>query len=252
MSTYSLLNSDHRDLIRFQLPLTACEGITYLQKFNRQVALIALYKHYFPIEWSASTVDLWYCSNQNSLYSDREIEFLTLVDERLFPIDNFIDFFEEEELHLQIPIYPHNINWYELCSEDLNFSEQFIMSLIGCGHSVEDWLSAFGFTPDKLFLSEDINWQLLSELCQQQIEPLSFLYDVISLIDHSTGCIWLDTSFEEYITLPWCQESVDLLTHEWKIAQEYHVKTRQFDEWLDNSTQNCQKVLNLWNQACTQ
>lgn len=247
MSTSSVLASNYRDLATFQLPLAVPKAIHYLRQLDEKVVMLALYKHYFPFEWASSTSPLPHNFDLTNIHF-REQEFINLVNDRLFPLAD-CDWFGDEESCDRITIYPQNLSWYEEEIEDLDFGEQFLLSLIGCGYQTDDWQAAFGFRPNRLIDSESISWQKLDRLCQMQLEPLSFLFDVISLIDRSTGCIWLDITFEEYQDFSWSQSSVNYLATEWQVAQNYHTKMQQLNEWLDKSISNCKKVVKLWNQS---
>lgn len=249
MSINFLLGSSYRDLISFKLPLTAREGLSYLTNLNQKIVLLALYQHYFPNQWASSTGDCFYCSESESLYSDREIEFLTLVNDRLFPIGEVENFLDHDERILEIPLYPQNTDWYDEEFEQLTSTEQFLISVLGCGYNHTDWEQIFGFIPKRLLGNEQISWRKLKQLCQLQIAPLSYLYDVLSLIDHSTGCIWLDIVYENYECLIWDREAVDYLIKHWKIAQNYLAKMEKFDNWLQSSISNRQEVITLWNNA---
>lgn len=247
MSVSPLIASNYRDLATFGLPLAVPEAIHYLQQLDRKVVMLSLYKQYFPLEWASSKFAYSQQLDPSGIQRKEE-EFINLVNDRLFPLAD-LDYFPDEEECQQITIYPQNISWYEEEIQDLNFSEQFLLSLIGCGYQTYDWQATFGFKPNSLAVSESISWQKLDRLCQRQIEPLAFLFDVISLIDRSTGCIWLDITFEEYHVLPWSQSSIDYLAAEWQVAQSYHFKMQQLDEWLDKSIRNCKQVVKLWNNA---
>ncbi|PSB28527.1 hypothetical protein [Chlorogloea sp. CCALA 695] len=249
MPTNSLLSASYRDLTAFKLPLTVQEGLSYLTDLNQKTILLAHYQHYFPYEWASSSVDCLYCSQADSLYSDREIEFLTLVNDRLFPIGEVENFLDRDERTFDIPLYPQNTDWYDVELEQLTTTEQFLISVLGCGYNLLDWQEAFGFTPKKLVDPDVISWQKLDQLCQTQTAPLSYLGDVLSLTDHSTGCIWLDIVYENYESLDWNRESIDYLIEHWTIAQSYLAKMEKLDEWLQKSVTNYEQVIALWNNA---
>ena len=249
MPTNSLLSASYRDLTAFKLPLTIQEGLSYLSDLNQKTILLAHYQHYFPKEWASSPVNCLYHSQTDSLYSDREIEFLTLVNDFLFPIGEVDNFLDCDERTLDIPLYPQNTDWYDVELEQLTATEQFLISVLGCGYELVDWQEAFGFIPKKLLDPDRISWQKLDRLCQIQTEPLSYLYDVLSLIDHSTGCIWLDIVYENYESLIWDRSSIDYLIEHWIIAQGFLAKMEKFDNWLQKSVTNRKKAITLWNNA---
>ncbi len=251
MYSHSLNTTNTWDLARLQLPLTATKGINYLTSLNQKIVLLALYQHYFPNEWASSTASYSPPLPSNSWRSDREIEFLTLVNERLFPIDDCDGYIDGDGYdNFDIPLCPQNKDWSDLSIEELSFAEQFILSLLGYGYdTAEEWLEVFGFIPSNLLNSNFISWEKLSENASLQAEPLSFLYDVLSQIDHSTGIIWLDIGFQELETISWSRESIDLLTEQWQIAKEYIARMQQFEDWLQKDVSNRKKVVQLWNQA---
>ena len=232
----------------YQIPLTVKEGIWYLEELSEQITLLALYKELFPVEWLQSTTPLTQHSHPGD-YSDREVEFLELVNELLFPLEWLEDFRECSERYIEIPIYTQNTNWWDMSLEDLNLTEQFLLSLLGYGHPQEEWILHFGFNPKKLVTVAEVDWEKLYLLCQQASPALSFFYDVLCIIDRSTGCIWLDTTNEFCDSLPWTKESLLHLAEQWEVSQEYWQKIRQFSEWLESSISHRKQVIKLWNLA---
>lgn len=112
-----------------------------------------------------------------------------------------------------------------------------------------NWHEVFGFIPKLLLAPEQVSWQKLDQLCQSKEAPLSYFYDVLSLIDHSTGCIWLDIVYENYESLVWDRSSIDYLIEHWTIAQDYLAKMKKFADWLQASINNRKRVIALWNNA---
>ncbi|MCQ2992462.1 hypothetical protein NLO72_25055, partial [Pseudomonas tremae] len=150
-----------------------------------------------------------------SRYSDRELEFFYLINDRLFPLGEIDNFTDWDERHLEIPIYPQNTDWYDAELEQLTKTEQFLISILGCGYLLRDWLEEFGFEPEELASTDQVDWQELELLCGEQTSPLSLLNDVLTVIDHSTGCIWLDIVWENYECLTWDRKFIDYLTQDW-------------------------------------
>lgn len=232
----------------YKIPFSASEGILYLEQFKQQLALMILYQQMFPDRWASSTTPMFQHSHPG-VYSDREIEFLERVNENLFPLDWLEDFESCQERYFDVPICSVNIDWQEHYIEELDYGLRFLLSLRGDGYAKEDWSEHFGFTPSVLFDGYEIDWDRLEVLSQSAIEPLSYLYDVASIIDHSTGCIWLDWTDEMYEPLPWEQEILVTLAQQWKEAQKYLSKLQQFERWIELSPDNRKQALDLWNQA---
>lgn len=229
----------------YQIPLTATEGNLYLEVLNQKIVLLSLYKQMFPVEWGRSQASLLQRSQAED-YCDRELEFLELVNERLFPLDNWEDFSQRSA---EIPIYPQTASVWEIDLEDLTLGEQFLISLVGEGYSREQWQELFGFIPNHLATGYEIDWQQLEKLSRSAVEPLAYLYDAISMLDRSTGCIWLDITYETYVSYPWTKEVLLDLAREWQIAQQYLLRQQQFEEWIESSVVHRQETIKLWNSA---
>lgn len=236
------------ELKKYKIPLTTSEGILYLEEFNQKLTLLIAYEQTFPYEWASSQVPL--CQHSYpSVYSDREIEFLELVNRNLFEIDWLEDLKQCSERYVEVPIYSLNSDWHDQCIEDLGYAEQFLLSLLGHGYPKSEWLEYFGFTPDVLFDGYEIDWKKLEVLCESAVAPLSFLYDVASITDHSSGCLWIDITQETYESFPWTKEALLYLAQEWLVAQKYLTKLEQFETWVEQSVNHRIDVVNLWNLA---
>ena len=235
-------------LKKYKIPLSVTEGISYLEEFNQKLALLGIYKEIFPIEWASSKTEMMQHSH-NGVYSDREVEFLELVNQKLFPIDELEDFRECGERYAEVPVFPLNSNWLEEWIENLSYAEQFLLSLIGEGYSQSEWLEYFGFEPDVLLSGYSINWKQLEILSQSAREPLSYLYDVVSIIDHSTDCIWIDITYESCDSFPWNKEVLLYLAQQWLEAQKYLTKLQSFEIWIQKTVDNRKKVVELWNKS---
>lgn len=236
------------ELKKYKIPLTTTKGILYLEEFNQKLTLLVAYQQIFPNEWASSQIP--HCQHSYpSVYSDREIEFLELVNRNLFEIDWLEDLKQCSERYVEVPIYSLNSDWYEQGIEDSGYAEQFLLSLLGHGYPKSEWTEHFGFTPDVLFDGYSIDWQQLENLCQSASPPLSFLYDVASIIDHSTGCIWIDMTDQMYESIPWTKEVLLYLGQEWQVAQKYLTELEQFQTWIEQSVDHRIDVVNLWNLA---
>lgn len=236
------------ELKKYKIPFTTSDSILYLEEFNQKLTLLIAYQQTFPSEWASSQVP--HCQHSYpSVYSDREIEFLELINRNLFEIDWIEDLKQCSERYVEVPIYSLNSDWHEQCIEEAGYAEQFLLSLLGEGYTQSEWLQYFGFTPDVLFDGYSIDWQQLETLCQSVPEPLSFLYDVASIIDHSTGCIWIDITDEIYESIPWTKEALLYLAQEWLVAQKYLTKLEQFEQWIEQSVAQRKEVVDLWNLA---
>lgn len=81
----------------------------YLEPIVNTATLLYLYQHFFPDDWRCSTASIY--SNSRQEHSPREMEFLELVNERLFEIEWHIQFSDEQERLMQIPVLPCGMDW---------------------------------------------------------------------------------------------------------------------------------------------
>ena len=232
-------------LKKYQISLSTPEGILYLEELNQKIVLLALYKQMFPYEWASSKASL-IRREQNNVYCEREMEFLELINDRLFQLDCLEDL---SERYTEIPIYPQTACAWEVDLEDLTFTEQFLISLAGEGYSREQWQELFGFIPTDLATGDEIDWEQLEQLSRSAVEPLAYLYDAISILDRSTGCIWLDVTGEIYVSFPWTHEALLHLAQQWQGGQEYLLRQQQFEEWIKSSVNHRRETVKLWNSA---
>lgn len=231
------------DISRFQVPQNIAQAVEELQRLDLASRLLALYRIFFPDEWQASTAP-WLPSHR-SPHSPREVEFFQLASERLFPLaESWLD--EPTPL---IPFVPRDFDWWNCNLEEWEPAEQFLLSLYDRGFWGEEFLEQFGLAPCRILSAEQIDWRQLERLCQNVPPPLSYLYDTLSLIDHTTGSLFLDESWETGLCLEWSEEHLRLLSRHWATAEAIWLKEAELSQWLDRSPENKQAAIDLWNQA---
>ncbi|MBE9224123.1 hypothetical protein IQ264_01370 [Phormidium sp. LEGE 05292] len=235
------------ELRKYQIPLSGGDCFEYLQFLQLQATLLHLYQELFPTQWNNSTTGLFQKSC-SVVYTDRELEFLKLLNS-WFPIEYYDDLEAIEERYEEIPIYPQNFSWWNEDFEQLNPVEQFIISLLGWGYDLEEWESVFGFTPTHITPPEQIDWEKLEQLSLANEAPLQYLYNVVSIIDRSSDCIWIDITDECWESLPWTKENILYLKNQWELAVELSQQMAAFSEWLTVNVEHRYKAFNLWNQA---
>ncbi|MFB2881011.1 hypothetical protein [Floridanema aerugineum] len=154
-----------------------------------------------------------------------------------------------EERYTEIYIYPQNISWWNQTFEELSQVEQFIISLLNWGYEREKWESVFGFSPTYTAKPEQIDWEKLEQLCQTEKPPLQYFSNVISIIDHSSDCIWLDLTDESYESLAWSKENIIYLKSQWEKALKLQQQMAEFSVWFEAKVEHKKAALKLWNQA---
>jgi hypothetical protein len=70
------------------------------------------------------------------------------------------------------------------------------------------------------------------------------------MLTQSTGNIWLDITYEsDIVDSDWKVETIDALREAHTEAKVIMDNYRQFIDWLDQDSQNCVKVVRLWNRC---
>ncbi|KYC34692.1 hypothetical protein WA1_49060 [Scytonema hofmannii PCC 7110] len=240
-----MFNTKIEQIRLYQIPVNLDSSISYLEGLSEQITLLALYQKIFPDEWSESIIPFNSYSNK-SAYTDKELEFLNLVNDNLFPVD-FLEY-DDTERHDEIPIYPKYFDMWEENIDDLELAEQFLISLLGQGYDPEEWEDRFGFTPSYVVQLENIDQDKLENLFSHQEEPLCYFCDTLWMLDKSTENIWIDASTYTNDSLEWSYENILFLAEQWQNATLYLSNCSQLCEWIDE-IDNRQKVVELWNQS---
>lgn len=229
-----------------QVPVSVAQGLDYLTQLRESTVLLSLYKANFPHEWEKSTAS-YFPQVSSCPYSPREVEFLELVNSQLFPLG--LDFFEWEERLSCIPFWSQELDFYQREIEEFEQSQQFLICLYDSAYLQGDWSTHFGINPGSVITAEQINFDKLKQLCSQADEPFSYLYEAISIIDHSTGSIWLDETEESTFYFEWSSSNLSLLAADWLLAENFCQKAELLRLWLKESNQNKIAVIQLWNNA---
>jgi hypothetical protein len=224
---------------------TSERAADYLESMQQRANMLRLYQHYYPEKYLQTTASLAFTKPED--YSEKEIEFLTLVDEQFFPLPLVMTDLERTDY---IPIDPIGTSWYYDEFEELGATEKFLLCLI---HDVssevwDDVESELGkeFPPVVDYISD----QLLRQEAKKARGMLSRLPLAMEMLTQSTDNIWLDMTYESEITdAYWTVEVIDILREAYTEAQTIMKEYREFIEWLDKDSQNCVKVVRLWNRC---
>jgi hypothetical protein len=126
---------------------------------------------------------------------------------------------------------------------------KFLLSVMGSGYSLEYWEEEFGFKPDYIADVENIDFQKLVKICNKLKSPIKYLVNSLSLLDYSTGNIWLDTTYETGYWWEWSEENVLLIADKWQEASTLLNQFKELSDWIEISIANRDKVVKVWNQA---
>ena len=224
---------------------TSERAADYLEAMQQRANMLRLYQHYYPEKYQQTTASPVFVKLED--YSEREIEFLTLVDEQFFPLPLVM---MDLERTAYIPIDSIGTSWYYDEFEGLGATEKFLMCLI---HDIssevwDDVESELGkeLPPVVDYISD----ALLRQEAKKARGMISRLPLAMDMLTQSTDNIWLDMTYESEITdADWTVEVIDILREAYTEAQTIMNEYREFIEWLDKDSQNCVKVVRLWNRC---
>jgi hypothetical protein len=207
--------------------------------------MLQLYQHYYPDEYQQSKASVKVTSLES--YSEKELEFLNLLDEQFFPLPLLL---AESERISYIPVEPLGTSWYYDNFEELGATEKFLMSLIH-GLDNDTWNDLEGeLGQDLPPAASYINYPKLSQEAKKVRGTIALLPIALDMLTQSTGNLWLDISYEnDIVDAHWSAEVIDTLRESYTEAQTILQKYREFIEWLDSDTANCIKVVRLWNKC---
>lgn len=221
------------------------KAVEYIEAIQQRTTMLQLYQHYYPEAYQQSKAS----TNVTSLetYSEKELEFITLLDEQFFPLPLLL---AETERISYIPVEPLGTSWYYDNFEELGATEKFLMSLIH-GLENEPWNDLEEELGRELPPAVSyINYQKLSQAVKKVRGKITLLPTAIDMLTQSTGNLWLDISYEnDIVDAHWTIEVIDTLREAYSEAQEIMQKYREFIEWLEQDTANCIKVVKLWNRC---
>ena len=256
-------------------------AIKYLEQRALRYQLLFLYSYYFPKQFSQSTALIYLdpkIDEEWLKYTERELEFLQLVNDNLFPL-GYLDYLLEEQMYfiepsriLVTPLGMGQLEDYEMSYCDLAIGDKALlpMSILGRenlehwqNHLGEDcyneWFDAeFPSMPpmNEIAHPNNINYKKLRRLCFKAGAPVCYLPITLKLLEQNTNNIWLDedggwTQGMEGTTLDWSIENIDYLHREYLKARRILDAVGYLIDWLENDlTTNFLYIVRIWNQ-CT-
>lgn len=226
--------------------LPAQDAIARLATLADTGRILWLYRRHFPRAYARSTASAQILISQvgECGYSEREKEFFTLVDQHLFPMPDL--FFEESRFDV-IPIYPQGVDWDDDL-EYLRLSLRAGMELIQGEDSPfwAQWLPA-NLRP----IAGDHAWKRFERDCRRAGGLKSLFPQLIELVSHDTGNMWLDISWEMGVQdVNWTEEDMKALTLEWRRARRYLDKLEPLLARIDKHPRYwLTELVRLWNAS---
>lgn len=239
-------------LEEFRFPLTLEDTNRELERYVEAVALLQLYQSTFPEEFAASVAER---SSVNGGHSGAEVEFFHLIHERLFPLEMLLDDVLDEERYSFIPVEPLGIDQWDQPFEDFDLGWQLLFLLTGEGEldvvEVDDETHAQLARLLSTISAGQVDAQVMERLAAQVGGPLEGLLDAIRMIDHNTGTVWLDITYEcGCYDADWSAETLRVLADEYRQARSILNRVDRLLSWLtDDPVQHFQEAIDLWNRT---
>ncbi|MEM9510835.1 MAG: hypothetical protein AAGA16_24725 [Cyanobacteria bacterium P01_E01_bin.35] len=256
-------------------------AIKYLEQRALRYQLLSLYSYYFPQQYSQSRASVYPDPEEDRewlKYTERELEFLQLINDNLFPL-GYLDYLLEEQMYfiepsriLVTPLGMGQLEDYEMSYCDLAIGDKAFlpMSILGRenlehwqNYLAEDcyneWFDAeFPSMPkmNEIAHPNGINYKKLRSLCSKAGLPVCYLPLTLKLLDQNTNNVWLDedggwTQGMEGTTFDWSTANVNYLHREYLKARKILDAVGFLIDWLENDlTTNFLYIVKIWNQ-CT-
>lgn len=245
-----------------RLGLSRLRATAYLENRLLTYQFLQLYQTFFPQQFAVSTASIYH---NGEGYSERDLEFLQLLDQHCFPLSEWrLEQAQESRLET-ISVFNLGIDWQDEDGlESLKAEWQILLPLT---HEGRHWFDAvdpdaaewyereFGVPVTAIQLPDRVPAKQFRQRCIQAGQPCKFLPLALSLLDKSTGNVWLDQPNEAWcgadctMQLPWSEDSVRALTQQWRQAQQLLRLASEFSSWLaQDLKQHFMDVLVLWNK----
>ncbi|MBM3129471.1 MAG: hypothetical protein FJ009_12695 [Chloroflexi bacterium] len=234
-------------LQRWRVP-TLGQALDELLVWCERCTLMALYRQYFPTEYARSQANVVPPMNRAGGYSDRELEFLGLVNQRLFPISQPEDYLGVDERFPWIPFQECSVEFYD--EEDFS-SWRRPIQVFACliGAAGDDWWKEV--LPGAPLLQDGTrDWELFKRLCRRAGGILTDAPLGLEVASLSTGNLFFDTSSEVGgDAFGWEPDVVAFLAAEWRKARELNARFDRLIDAFEREPSALVRLVTLWNRA---
>ncbi|MGD9560841.1 MAG: hypothetical protein AB7F88_00565 [Pyrinomonadaceae bacterium] len=206
----------------------------------------ALYQEMFPDEWRCSKASL-YKRGYYARYSERINELFDLVNLKCFPLLEYV--YDDPECELdRFAIAPLNS---DLCCQEIDLESANISYSAGLIFYLPD--EAWDFLSHRFKLSA-ADFPEIAEGPHPNVwksDSNSPLGELIKLLDHSTGNVWLDTCYCQYADwYEWNRETIEELTSEYEAACSLFAGLKIIDEMIEADPKKMLRALiDFWNNG---
>jgi len=261
----ALINLSFKDSSAWLSALTRCAtpdgAVTYLRGVTNRAAMLNLYREYFPEEFANSTASVqaftsfpYGPSSADCPLSARELEFVELVDKKLFPVDTdvYIEWVSDEGPVELLPI--HRLQYYcwhcgDYDPEDLAIVYKLALALMHGEHKLIARHAGNSTTHLLEHNSDGVSrFRLFEKRCKQMSGPIADVPLACRLINYNTGNNWLDWYCEQESEFYWATGDLKFLAVEYKEASVMLARVGAVNAWLTESpTERINQVIQIWN-----
>lgn len=237
---------------------TACntlsDAIGYIASELEREHLYGLYRKIFPKEWKASRAN-FNRTGYNDCHTEREIEFIELINEHYFPVCSWLDWSDFRFDHIPI----ESVN-YDLCCDEYEWQHfrpclQFAICAFlwrDTDISDENWtdmLASFDVRFEDLPQIERAT-PLFSVLDAESANPkIRRFVHLIEFIYHDSGNPFVDTTYCQPLDLyEWSLENLEKLKADYADVKDYFASMDSLDEDIARDARSTFKeLITIWN-----
>ncbi len=227
---------------------SADDALESLAIWRERLTLMRLYQKYFPAEFARSKKKVAPSFDTGAGYSDREIEFLGLVNQRLFPILIPEDDLLRDERFPGIPLDTRAVEWYDYDGfESLRWPIQAFVALIG-GINAEWWSEHFPAAPAILEGARD--WERFKRLCRRAGGIFAAAPLALEVMSYSTANVFVDSTSDMGVPdTEWSERALSYLMVQWREAQALFARFDGLVDQLERDPAALIHLTELWNRA---
>lgn len=245
--------------LKKQHDLTVASAIDSLTTLHRSLGVTTVYQQCFPRQYTRhlATVTIaqpWEICEQ-LLHS-----FTDLVSRKYFPVNNW----DLEWVHEQFPTIPIPLENFDVESEFEHVELPIQIAAAISGHysyaptwaTIQESLGST-ITVPRCFLDPkhrcEFDFDLFARLCQQHPAPIRTFPDVIRILAHDTGSIFLDISYDYDMPDPgytWTRKNILELHRQWRLAQRLLGTMHRTVTQLQARPQSWSVIFACWDTIC--
>lgn len=230
------------------------DAIGYIASELEREHLYGLYRKIFPKEWKASGAS-FQRTGYNDCHTEREIEFIELVNEHYFPLCSWLDWSDFRFDHIPI----ESVN-YDLCCDEYEWQHfrpclQFAITAFlwrDTDIADENWTD--------MLASFDVRYEDLPQI--ERATPLFSILDaerdnpkirrfihLIEFIFHDSGNPFIDTTYCQPLDLyEWSLENLEKLKTDYAGVKDYFASMDSIDEDIASDARSTfAELISLWN-----